>query len=61
MLSGFPGAGKITLLNHILNNGEGRRVAVIGYAMSEVNPAGPAAWKTLEDPFPKWFAGQKEG
>lgn len=26
VLSGFLGAGKITLLNHILNNREGRKI-----------------------------------
>jgi G3E family GTPase len=37
VLSGFLGAGKTTVLNHILNNREDRRVAVIVNDMSEVN------------------------
>ena len=46
--SGFPGAGKTALLNHILSNRDGMRAAVIVNDMSEVNidaglVIGPAA------------------
>lgn len=37
VLSGFLGAGKTTILNHILNNRENMKVAVIVNDMSEVN------------------------
>ncbi len=37
VLSGFLGAGKTTVLNHILNNREDRKVAVIVNDMSEIN------------------------
>ncbi|EGQ9234951.1 GTP-binding protein [Vibrio alginolyticus] len=37
VLSGFLGAGKTTVLSHILNNRQGRKVVVIVNDMSEVN------------------------
>ncbi len=37
VLSGFLGSGKTTILNHILNNRENMKVAVIVNDMSEVN------------------------
>ncbi|GAB3057056.1 GTP-binding protein [Salinicoccus sesuvii] len=37
ILSGYLGAGKTTLMNHILNNTESRKVAVIVNDMSEIN------------------------
>lgn len=37
MLSGFLGAGKTTVLSHILNNRHGKKVAVIVNDMSEIN------------------------
>ena len=37
VLSGFLGAGKTTVLSHILNNRKGKRVAVIVNDMSEIN------------------------
>lgn len=37
VLSGYLGAGKTTVLNHVLNNRKGLRVAVIVNDMSEIN------------------------
>ena len=37
IFSGYLGAGKTTLMNHILNNTEGLKVAVLVNDMSEIN------------------------
>ena len=37
VLSGFLGAGKTTVLSHILNNRQGKKVSVIVNDMSEIN------------------------
>ncbi len=37
VLSGFLGAGKTTVLSHVLNNRKGKKVAVIVNDMSEIN------------------------
>ena len=37
LLTGYLGAGKTTLINHVLNNQEGYKVAVIVNDIGEVN------------------------
>lgn len=37
VLSGYLGAGKTTVLSHILSNRQGKKVAVIVNDMSEIN------------------------
>lgn len=37
VLTGYLGSGKTTILNHVLNNREGLKVAVIVNDLSEVN------------------------
>jgi G3E family GTPase len=49
VLSGFLGAGKTTVLNHILRNRRGLKVAVIVNDMSEVNIDGGLVRPQLQD------------
>lgn len=61
VLSGFLGAGKTTMLNHILQNREGRN-AMDESAIREILEScllidlelvqGPEYWEQLPDPFP---------
>ena len=37
VLSGFLGAGKTTVLSHILNNRQSKKIAVIVNDMSDIN------------------------
>ena len=37
VLSGFLGAGKTTVLSHILNSRQGKKIAVIVNDMSDIN------------------------
>lgn len=48
LLSGFLGAGKTTVLNHLLNNRAGLRVAVIVNDMSDVNIDAALVGKQVE-------------
>jgi G3E family GTPase len=63
VLSGFLGAGKITLLNHVLANGGRRRVTVIVNDISEVTIDAAlvregASLSRVPDPFPAWRQGE---
>ena len=41
IVTGFLGAGKTTLIRHVIGNAQGRRLAVI---VNEFGPLGPCVW-----------------
>jgi len=51
VLSGFLGAGKTTVLNPILTNRDGRKVAIIANDVSETNIDTKSIQKTGQKPF----------